>query len=103
LTEQQKCPECGSTYLVRDGETGEVVCRTYCWDKQTGIVLEVTLTQGSTSATYKATSTNLWQAPSNPLAFVSSLPVEILSILISAIVAIAIVATALIYTKRKSG
>jgi len=27
LTEQQKCPECGSTYLVRDGETGEVVCR----------------------------------------------------------------------------
>jgi transcription initiation factor TFIIIB Brf1 subunit/transcription initiation factor TFIIB len=27
LTEQQKCPECGGTYLVRDGETGEVVCR----------------------------------------------------------------------------
>jgi hypothetical protein len=76
---------------------------TYCWDKQSGIVLEVKLTQGSTSATYKATSTNLWQAPSNPLAFVSSLPIEILSILISAIVAIAIVATVLIYTKRKSG
>jgi Holliday junction resolvase len=24
LAEQQKCPECGSFYLVRDGETGEV-------------------------------------------------------------------------------
>jgi transcription initiation factor TFIIIB Brf1 subunit/transcription initiation factor TFIIB len=27
LTEQQKCPECGGIYLVRVGETGEVVCR----------------------------------------------------------------------------
>jgi transcription initiation factor TFIIIB Brf1 subunit/transcription initiation factor TFIIB len=26
LAEQQKCPECGSTYLVRDGSTGEVAC-----------------------------------------------------------------------------
>jgi transcription initiation factor TFIIB len=25
--ENERCPECGSTYLVRDGETGEVVCR----------------------------------------------------------------------------
>ena len=23
----EKCPECGGIYLVRDGETGEVVCR----------------------------------------------------------------------------
>ncbi|MGB9853915.1 MAG: hypothetical protein ACPLRY_03795 [Candidatus Bathyarchaeales archaeon] len=75
----------------------------YCWDKETGVLVELTLTQGSTSATYKATSTNLWQTSSNPLAFASSLPVEILSILISAMAAIAIVATALIYAKRKSG
>ena len=27
MTEQQKCPECGGIHLVRDGETGEVVCR----------------------------------------------------------------------------
>jgi len=25
--DNERCPECGSTYLVRDGETGEVVCR----------------------------------------------------------------------------
>jgi hypothetical protein len=40
----------------------------YCWDKETGVLVEITLTQGSTSATYKATSTNIWQASSsNPL------------------------------------
>ncbi|MEM2806874.1 MAG: hypothetical protein QXK86_08520 [Candidatus Bathyarchaeia archaeon] len=33
----------------------------YCWDKETGIIVEVTLTQGSMSATFKATSTNIWQ------------------------------------------
>lgn len=76
---------------------------TYCWDKQTGIVLEVTLTQGSTSATYKATSTSLWQAPSNPLTLPNNLPIELLSICISAIVAIAMVAAALVYSRHKRG
>ncbi|MBS7616668.1 hypothetical protein KEJ45_05675 [Candidatus Bathyarchaeota archaeon] len=73
----------------------------YCWDKETGIIVEVTLTQGSMSATFKATSTNIWQATSsNPLPM-PSLPIETLSISISVMVAIAIVATALIYTKHK--
>jgi len=76
---------------------------TYCWDKQTGIVLEVTLTQGSTSATYKATSTNIWQQSSNPLALPSNLPIELLSICISAIVAITMVAAALVYNRHKRG
>ncbi|MEM3672786.1 MAG: hypothetical protein QW468_00965 [Candidatus Bathyarchaeia archaeon] len=73
----------------------------YCWDKETGVLVEITLTQGSTSATYRATSTNIWQASSsNPLPM-PSLPVEMLSISISVIVAIAIVATAIIYTRHK--
>ncbi|MEM3700558.1 MAG: hypothetical protein QXL57_06805 [Candidatus Bathyarchaeia archaeon] len=73
----------------------------YCWDKETGIIVEVTLTQGSTSATFKATSTNIWQASSsNPLP-IPSLPIEMLSISVSLIVAIAIVATAVIFTKHK--
>ncbi|MEM2147032.1 MAG: hypothetical protein QXJ94_00295 [Candidatus Bathyarchaeia archaeon] len=73
----------------------------YCWDKETGIIVEVTLTQGSMSATFKATSTNIWQATSsNPLPM-PSLPIETLSISISVIVAIAIVATAVIFTRHK--
>jgi hypothetical protein len=73
----------------------------YCWDKETGIIVEVTLTQGSTSATYKATSTNIWQASSsNPLTL-PNIPIEILSISISVAVAAAIITTAVIYTKRK--
>ncbi|MGB9778323.1 MAG: hypothetical protein ACPLW8_02865, partial [Candidatus Bathyarchaeales archaeon] len=52
----------------------------YCWDKETGVLVEITLIQGSTSATYKATSTNIWQASSpNPLTL-PSLPIEMLSI-----------------------
>jgi len=73
----------------------------YCWDKETGVLVEITLTQGSTSATYKATSTNIWQASSsNPLTL-PSLPIEMLSISVSVAAAIAIVATAAIYTKHK--
>jgi len=74
----------------------------YCWDKETGIVVELTLTQGSTSATYKATSTNIWQtsSSSNPLTL-PTIPIEILSISISVAVAAAIITTAVIYTKRK--
>lgn len=73
----------------------------YRWDKQTGALMEISLTQGSASAAYKATSTNLWQASLNPLTFVSSLPIEMLAIFISVIVALAIVVAALIYTRRK--
>ncbi|MDH7478362.1 MAG: hypothetical protein QHH17_08295 [Candidatus Bathyarchaeota archaeon] len=74
----------------------------YCWDKETGVLVEITLIQGSTSATYKATSTNIWQASaSNPLTL-PSLSIEILSISISIIVAIVMVVTAVIYTKHKS-
>jgi hypothetical protein len=73
----------------------------YCWDKETGIVVEVTLTQGSTSATYKATSTSIWQTSSpNPLTL-PTMPIEILSISISVAVAAAIITTAVIYTKHK--
>jgi len=72
----------------------------YCWDKETGIVVEVTLTQDSTSATYKATSTNIWQASSPPLTL-PSLSIEILSISISTAVAACIIVTAIIYTKQK--
>ncbi|MEM3770059.1 MAG: hypothetical protein QXG76_02590 [Candidatus Bathyarchaeia archaeon] len=74
---------------------------TYRWDKQTGALLEISVTQGSASIAYKATSTNIWQATSqNPLSL-PSLPIEILSICISTAVAIAIMTTAIIYTRRK--
>ncbi|MEM3553602.1 MAG: hypothetical protein QW658_01430 [Candidatus Bathyarchaeia archaeon] len=75
----------------------------YCWDKETGIIVEVTLTQGSMSATFKATSTNIWQGTSspNPLS-PPNLPIEIMFICISPAIAIAIVSTAIIYTRRKS-
>ncbi len=72
----------------------------YRWDKQTEVLLEISLTQGAASAAYKATGTNLWQASLNPLTFASSLSIEILSIGVSAI-AIAIVVAALIYTQHK--
>ncbi len=75
----------------------------YRWDKQTGVLVEISLTQGAASAAYKADSTNLWQASSNPLALPSSLPVELLSIGISVLVAIAMVAAALAYTRHKRG
>ncbi|MEM2262834.1 MAG: hypothetical protein QW160_01265, partial [Candidatus Bathyarchaeia archaeon] len=39
---------------------------TYRWDKQTGILLEISVTQGSASIAYRATNTNIWQPPSNP-------------------------------------
>jgi hypothetical protein len=73
-----------------------------CWDKQTGVLLEITLSQDSSSFTYKATSTNIWQ----PSSILPNLPtlnmsIEMLSISISVAAAIAIVATAAIYTKHK--
>ena len=75
----------------------------YCRDKETGIIVEVTLIQGSTSATYKATSTSIWQTSSpNPLTL-PTMPIEVLSISISVAVAAAIITTAVIYTKRKRG
>jgi len=73
----------------------------YCWDKETGIIVEVTLIQGSTSATYKATSTNIWQASSPPPLTLPTIPIEIFSISISIAVAAAIITTAVIYTKHK--
>ncbi|MEM1565411.1 MAG: hypothetical protein QXQ08_05495 [Candidatus Bathyarchaeia archaeon] len=76
----------------------------YRWDKQTGILLEVSVTQGSASIACKATSTNIWQSSPNlppSLPNLSNLPIETLSISISAIAAVAIVATAVIYTRHK--
>ncbi|MGB9714160.1 MAG: hypothetical protein ACPLZC_04170 [Candidatus Bathyarchaeales archaeon] len=90
-----------SRTVVYASLTQEDMQFSYCWDKETGVFVEITLTQGSTSATYKATSTNIWQASSsNPLSL-PSLPIEMLSISISTMVAIAIVATAVIYTRHK--
>jgi len=75
---------------------------TYYWDKQTGVVLEITLAQASSSFTYKATSTNIWQPSSTlPNLPTLSMPIEMLSIGISVAAAIAIVATAAVYTKHK--
>ena len=74
----------------------------YCWDKETGILVEITLTQGSTSTTYKATSTNIWQASSTPLNLPTlNMPIEMLSIGMSVAAATVIVVTAAIYTKHK--
>jgi hypothetical protein len=73
-----------------------------CWDRETGVLVEIALTQGSTSTTYKATNTNMWQASSPPLSLPTlNMPIEMLSIGISVAAAIAIVATAAIYTKHK--
>lgn len=74
---------------------------TYRWDKQTGVIVEVTLTQGSMSATFKATETNIWQqSTSSPLAL-PNIAIEYVSIGVSVAAAIAIVASALVYTKHK--
>ncbi|MEM2971672.1 MAG: hypothetical protein QW270_04540 [Candidatus Bathyarchaeia archaeon] len=73
----------------------------YRWDKQTGILLEISVTQGSSSIAYKATSTNIWQSSSSNPLIMPSLPIEILSISVSAVVAIFIVSIAVIYTKYK--
>ncbi|MBT0160569.1 hypothetical protein G4O51_11370 [Candidatus Bathyarchaeota archaeon A05DMB-2] len=74
----------------------------YCWDKQTGALLEVTLSQGSESFTYKATSTNIWQSSSIlPNLPTLNMSIEMLSIVISVAVATAILTTAVIYTKHK--
>ena len=35
--------------------------KTFYWDKQTGVLVEVHITSGSTNATGKATETNMWQ------------------------------------------
>jgi len=72
----------------------------YCRDKETGIIVEVTLIQGSTSATYKATSTNIWQASSPPPLTLPTISTETLSISISAAVAAAIITTTLQNTKK---
>ncbi|MEM2588871.1 MAG: hypothetical protein QXT44_03565 [Candidatus Bathyarchaeia archaeon] len=76
---------------------------TYHWDKQTGILLEVSGTKGSASIAYKATSTNIWQSSSNPLSLpsLSNLPIETLSISISVMAAIAMITAAIVYTKHK--
>jgi len=39
---------------------------TYYWDKQTGVMVEVSTTSGSISGTGKATETNMWAAVSSP-------------------------------------
>jgi len=39
---------------------------TYYWDKQTGVMVEVSTTSGSISGTGKATETNMWEAVSSP-------------------------------------
>jgi hypothetical protein len=72
----------------------------YYWDKQTGVLLKIKLSQGSEFIAYKATSTNMWQASSNPLTL-PTIPIEMLSISISIAAATAIITTALIHTKRK--
>ncbi|MEM2419895.1 MAG: hypothetical protein QXL38_02780 [Candidatus Bathyarchaeia archaeon] len=74
---------------------------TYRWDKQTGILLEISVIQGSASIAYRATNTNIWQSPPSILPNMPSLPVEMLSILVSTMVAVAIVASAIIYTRHK--
>jgi len=35
---------------------------TYCWDKQTGVMVEASVISGNMTATAKATETNMWQA-----------------------------------------
>ncbi|MEM1564153.1 MAG: hypothetical protein QW161_05730, partial [Candidatus Bathyarchaeia archaeon] len=90
------------TYVYASITEGDVQ-HTYRWDKQTGVLLEISLAQGSASIAYKATSTNIWQgsSSSNPLS-PPNLPIEIMSICISTAIAIAIVSAAIIYTRRKN-
>ncbi|MEM2440037.1 MAG: hypothetical protein QW493_02345 [Candidatus Bathyarchaeia archaeon] len=92
------------TYVYASITEGDVQ-HTYRWDKQTGVLLEISLAQGSALIAYKATSTNIWQTSSNPLSLPSlpSLSIEMLSVIISVIIATVMVATAVIYTKHKRG
>lgn len=80
---------------------GESEQYTYRWDKQTGILLEISVTQGSASIAYRANNTNIWQPPSNPLSNMPSLSIEMLSLITSTMAAIAIVSSAVIYTRHK--
>ncbi|MCJ7652539.1 MAG: right-handed parallel beta-helix repeat-containing protein, partial [Actinobacteria bacterium] len=38
---------------------------TYCWDKQTGVMVEASTTSGTMTGTAKATETNMWEATEN--------------------------------------
>lgn len=85
-------------YAIITKEDGQY---TYRWDKQTGVLLEIGVTQGSAPIAYKATDTNIWQASSQSPLSLPSMSIELLSISISLMVAIAIVATAVVYAKYK--
>jgi hypothetical protein len=69
---------------------------TYYWDKQTGVMVEASVTSGTMTGTGKATETNMWQAapafPIDPL---------ILSVLI-AIVIVIVIAIFLLRRKKKT-
>ena len=70
---------------------------TYYWDKQTGVMVEASVTSGTMTGTGKATETNMWQAAP------SGLPIEpiYLYILAALVIIIAVGATAFIMHRKK--
>jgi len=68
---------------------------TYYWDKQTGVMVEASMSSGNISATAKATETNIWEA--GPSGF----PLDPIYIIIIVVVVVAVVATVIILVRRK--
>jgi len=68
---------------------------TYYWDKQTGVMVEASMSSGDVSATAKATETNIWEA--GPSGF----PLDPIYIIIIVVVVVAVVATVIILARRK--
>jgi parallel beta-helix repeat protein len=70
---------------------------TYYWDKQTGVMVEASVTSGTMTGTGKATETNMWQAAP------SGLPIEpiYLYILTALVIIIAVGAAAFIVRRKK--
>lgn len=70
---------------------------TYYWDKETGIMVEASVTSGSMTGTAKATETNMWQAAPSGLAIEPTY----LYILTAVIIVIAAATIALIIRRKR--
>ena len=68
---------------------------TYYWDKQTGVMVEASMSSGNIHATAKVTETNIWEA--GPSGF----PLDPIYIIIIVVVVVAVAATVIILARRK--
>jgi parallel beta-helix repeat protein len=70
---------------------------TYYWDKQTGVMVEVSTTSGGITGVAKATETNMWQAQPSGLPFDQTY----LYVLVAAVIAVAVASIAFVMRRKK--